>query len=262
MTMNNTKNERAVATQKYERARANLLLVIILTALNLVMLPLGTEIFMLFSATVPYIALVVGIFSGMTELLVICSTVAVVGVLLYLLCYIFSKKRVGWLVCALVLFVLDTIFLIGVYVSIEDLSGFVDLIVHIWVLFYLISGVRAGFKLKKLPEEVIEVEATDVTDSLAEGENSAFLRTADESVKSRVLLEATYSYYRICYRRVKSVNELVINGRVYDEYVAVLEKKHTLTAMLDGHKIEAGFDGTNSTIKVDGEQIASKLRWY
>ena len=66
------------------------------------------------------------------------------------------------------------------------------------------------------------------------------LRRADTTVKHRVLLEATVDGYRICYRRVRKVNELVVNGIVYDEMKAALEFPHDLTVTLDGHRIHTG----------------------
>ena len=87
------------------------------------------------------------------------------------------------------------------------------------------------------------------------------LRHADPSKKHRVLLEKSYRGYKICYRRVKSTNELVINGLVYDEKKAVIEFEHTLSASVDGHLIEAGLDRESySFIAVDGEIIAQKKR--
>ena len=88
------------------------------------------------------------------------------------------------------------------------------------------------------------------------------LRRADTTVKHRVLLEATVDGYRICYRRVRKVNELVVNGIVYDEMKAALEFPHDLTVTLDGHRIHTGLDEDDfSYIIVDGERIAEKKRW-
>ena len=87
------------------------------------------------------------------------------------------------------------------------------------------------------------------------------LRRADRSVKVRILLEARAEKYEICYRRVKSVNELVINGIVYDEKKGVLEFPHNLSAVVDGHTIEAGLsDDSYSYIMFDGECLANKQR--
>ena len=87
------------------------------------------------------------------------------------------------------------------------------------------------------------------------------VRRADRLVKVRILLEARVEDYEICYRRVKSVNELVINGIVYDEKKAVIEFAHNLSALVDGHTIEAGLsDDSYSYIMFDGECLANKQR--
>lgn len=87
------------------------------------------------------------------------------------------------------------------------------------------------------------------------------LRTADTERKSRVLAEATHAGYRICYRRVGRVNELVINDRVYDEHKALVEFEHILLATINGHEIEAGLDAdSHSYIAFDGCRIVDKTR--
>lgn len=95
----------------------------------------------------------------------------------------------------------------------------------------------------------------------AKKDKAKVLRLADPDVKSRTLLEASEQGYQICYRRVKSTNELVINGRVYDEMKAVIEFEHKLCAEVDGHRIEAGLDQRDhSYILFDGELIKEKKR--
>ncbi len=91
--------------------------------------------------------------------------------------------------------------------------------------------------------------------------NDPGIRQADEAVKYRVLLEANPQGYRICYRRVKHINELVVNGIVYDEYKALLEFPHNLSVSLNGHTIEAGLDEyDHSYILLDGQRIIEKRR--
>lgn len=95
----------------------------------------------------------------------------------------------------------------------------------------------------------------------ADGLDSVPLRRAAENVKCRIFLEKQVQDYHICYRRVKRTNELVINGYVYDEYVALLEFAHALYASLDGHSFEVGFDTENySYIKYDGRCLVRQIR--
>lgn len=92
--------------------------------------------------------------------------------------------------------------------------------------------------------------------------NPIALRDADMSIKSRTLIETSIESYKICYRRVKFVNELVINGKVYDEKKGIIEFEHKLCTALEGHVIEAGCDDAGySYITFDGDIIEYKRRW-
>lgn len=245
--------------QKFLTSRTNLLLMTVLTVINIVMLFLGSESMMLFSASIPYFAVAFPVVWGMQELFVAGLAVAIVIIVLYFLCWLLSKKHPGWMTVALVLFALDTLALAGLYLSIGEVSGIMDVLFHIWVLFYLFQGVSSAAKLKKLPPE----ELAESGERPSEMENSVPKRRAEEDVKHRVLLECEHGTHRICYRRVKRVNELVINGWVYDEYEAMMEMAHVLTACIDGHIIEVGFDGHSwSYCRVDGEEVAKKMRLY
>lgn len=283
---------------KYTNSRTNILLALILTAVNIIMLISGGDSYFLFSIFVPYYAVLMGTvltghypsswvpedYEGLPVLdnsfLVIMIVVAVVIMALYLLSWIFSsKQRVGWLIFALAFFSADTLLmlLLGGF----DLTVLVDLIFHVWVIVSLAIGVYAHFKWKSLPDEApVSAYAFDPTVSadgmpVAEGDSMAaqpmdtsfdtpVLRYVDDTVKSRVLLETEVDGLKITYRRVKRVNELVVNGRVYDEYEALVETSHELNAVVNGHVIAVGFDSVHSRSYaiVDGQQVATKLRLY
>lgn len=251
--------------QKYKAARSNLLLTIILTVLNVVMLLLGSENMLLFSISVPFYAVVFGYLMEGTAMLVTGIVIAAIMLAVYLVCWIFSKKRTGWLIAALVLFIVDTLVMGAMYLLAGEGSGIMDVLIHIWVLYYLISGVRSAGKLKNMPpeEEPVVVAAEDIAQEqpVLISQNSTPLRRADEEAKCRVLLEETYSTYHLVYRRVKRVNELVINGYVYDQYEALIEADHCLSARIDGHLFEMGFSNLGySYLRVDGNEIKKKIR--
>ena len=93
-------------------------------------------------------------------------------------------------------------------------------------------------------------------------EKKVTVKRQAEDVKCRVLLEASAGGYKICYRRVKTVNELVVNGQVYDEMKAFIEFPHKLKAKIDEHEIEAGYDEDSySYIKFDGKLLKNKQRY-
>jgi hypothetical protein len=152
---------------RYNSARANLLFVVIFTAINLVLLATGGDSYFIFSATVPYIFTLIGmIYSGMmpTEfyveaeligmellsptffsIMLVLSAAMVLG---YLLCWLLSGKNRGfWLTAALIAFVLDTLFLFFYYGI--DVSMIVDYVLHIYVVISLFIGRAAYRKMKK-----------------------------------------------------------------------------------------------------------------
>jgi len=271
-------DQREALQSKYNAARTNLIIAIAFTVLNTVMLFIDGSSYFLFSIFVPYFLAVVGMlltgklpelyyteeFLGIeyldTSVLVIILGIAL-GILgLYLISWIFSKKNRGsWLIFALVLFVIDTalmLFLQGVRNSV------IDVIFHIWVIVSLTSGIIAYFKLKKLPEEEIiaVTEDTEKPAEITDVQSSTLIRIADLDAKAKILLQAEKDGMVIIYRRVKRTNELVINGNVYDEYEALIEKPHNLVGVVGGRTVEAGLDGVRSYIKIDGETIAKKVR--
>ncbi len=157
-----TLNEREVALKQLSVARGNLLLMIILTVINIILAAVGSDTMLLFSATVPYYVATIGILSEIGILAGTGLGIAAVILIIYLLCWIFSKKHYGWMIAALVLFILDTLAMIGIYMLYGDASGVLDIVIHAWVLYYLVIGVRYGYKLKKMPaEEAVKELAVD-----------------------------------------------------------------------------------------------------
>ena len=140
---------------KYKRSRYNLLLVAIVSIVNLFYMAFGERYF-LFSARLPSILVELTLVTAPEDVTVALADLLVpivVGVILslpYLLCFFFSKKRPGWMVAALVFFGLDCIYLLTMYYLTDVIP---DILFHAWVMFYLITGVMNGFKLKKMPEE-------------------------------------------------------------------------------------------------------------
>ena len=141
---------------KYKRSRANLLLVIIVSVVNLFTLALNGSYF-LFSASIPAIPVELAMPMTEEEVVVFSDFIVpiIIGIILtvpYLLCWVFSKKRAGWMIPALVFFSFDCLYIL-MLTLIEPTAFIIDILFHAWVMFYLITGVINGFKLKKMPEE-------------------------------------------------------------------------------------------------------------
>lgn len=136
----------------YLRARGNLLMMLCFTAVNLLLLLFNAGVMFLFSATVPYLALLFGMADD-TGMMIPGAILAVVLVAVYLLCWMFSKNNSRWLLAALVLFIMDTVCLGAYCVLAKDFTGIPDVVFHALVLYYLVSGLRAAKKLESLPPE-------------------------------------------------------------------------------------------------------------
>ena len=266
---------------KYQRARSQLLFVLVFTLINIVLLAVESNTYFLFSAFVPYFIvdfgmLLCGMMPGVSfdgtpfDFLMLDRSafpmflaIALILVSLYFLSWLFSKKdRVGWLVFALVIFSIDTLLLF--YFVGFSLDNILNIVFHVWVIVSLSLGINAHYKLKRMAEqENVLCEETATQELVDNLENSIALRIAEQDVKHRVLLETVALGHKICYRRVKKVNELVIDGYVYSQYVATVEFAHALTAKIDGHTIEVGFDGmSHSYLKIDGNTVMTKVRLF
>lgn len=145
----------------------------------------------------------------------------------------------------------------------EDIDSYDDGYMIVSVIFCVAGAVLIlvliGYSKNQRVEEAKVTERARQT--LGGTVDSKILRRADGTVKCRILLETRVGDYQICYRRVKSVNELVINGMVYDEKKGIVEYAHTLSAVVDGHWIEVGYDGeAYSYIRFDEQEVARKLR--
>ncbi len=279
MKTSETLSNKDVLETKYNNSRHNLLLVVVFTVINIVLLITKSESYFLFSAYIPYALVTLGMllcgmfpeeyygedFAGMeflgSSVFTVFLVIAIIFTALYLVSWIFSKKnKVGWLIFALVIFSIDTL---GMFALMEFATeSIIDIVFHAWVIISLAIGINACRKLKKIPADEIaetEIEQTD----MEKPARSEMIRVADLGAKARILLEAEALGHHITYRRVKKVNELVIDGNVYDEMEALLEFAHSLQAEIDGHLIEVGFDGNvHSYLEIDGEIVTKKMRLY
>jgi len=172
-TANQQLSQRQILENKYANSRYNILLIVVFTAINLLLLITNSNSYFLFSAFVPYLIADLGMllcgkypadyyagelagmeFAG-NEIFVFTLVSAIVIILLYLLSWIFSKKKSGWMIFALVFFILDTVAMFVINgISVDQI---LDVVFHAWVIISLINGITAYNKLKKLPEEPEEM---------------------------------------------------------------------------------------------------------
>ena len=149
---------------KYNNARSNLLAIVVFSLLNLVMIAV-MERYFLFSSYFSLIFTTSGVLSyqetGEVLYLIVGGAYGVLSVLPYLLCWIFSKKRVGWMIAGLVLFSIDTLLVLSDLPAL-GLGIAIDLIIHVLLLVYIAFGVKYGLQLKKEREENPDATSTNL----------------------------------------------------------------------------------------------------
>lgn len=143
---------------QYRNARANLVLMIVFTVINIILLAANSERYFLFSASIPYYLVFFGaLFAEAWAVPVLYPAgliLAGVILLIYLVIWLVSKKHPGLLIAGLVFFALDTVAFLGLTAMANAfVESVIDIAFHVWVLVYLGMGISAGFKLKRMPEK-------------------------------------------------------------------------------------------------------------
>lgn len=148
------KNSPEYLLKQIAGGRYSLLLILIFTVVNLVLLLVDSDRYFLFSASVPYYFTAFGIgmdsalSGGIGTFTITALVISLLILAVYLLCWILSKKRTGWLTAALVLFCVDTVGLLFLSYIFET-SNLLDFLLHAWAIYSLANGVYCAGKLKK-----------------------------------------------------------------------------------------------------------------
>jgi len=156
---------------KFNRARSNLLAVVVLTAVNLLLITFDVNFHFFFSAFVPQVVLIfLEAFFGSVGVVVAFLSVAI-----YLVCYALSKRWRVFMLIALILFALDALFMFGTMLYWGEFADFIfNVVFHIWILFYLITGTVAWGKLRRVtPDELQTLQQAVTQDAQTEELNSA-----------------------------------------------------------------------------------------
>lgn len=164
---------------KYATARANLLMVVLLTLANALLLAANSDYNFPFSAFIPQVLVVLGLNNtpdmqefklGFSILFVF---LAFLILLFFFLAYLFSKKKPGLMVAALIVFGVDSLLLVIFTASTFETAYIIEYLFHAWVLYYLALGVKHGDAATRKP--VDEEKSPTVTDpapeALAENPN-------------------------------------------------------------------------------------------
>ena len=150
------KNSPEFLERRVSTGRSTMLLIMAFTLVNLIFLMAELGTYFLFSASVPYYLTILCLelegWDPAGSLVIAALAFSLLILVIYLLCWIFSKRSVGWTVAAAVLFTLDTVALLLVpvlfYISYGEII--MDVLFHILAIVELIQAALAGSKLRRM----------------------------------------------------------------------------------------------------------------
>ena len=158
------KGSPAHLASQYLNGRKNLLTVVILSTINLLTLLLNASFYFPFSVSIPFYAPTFGMIFDEYLMTGGFFTLwgygfAVAFILFFLICWLLSKERSGWMLAALVVFIVDTLFMAVLIVLSESFADMLlDIAFHALILYYFISAVIGARKLKKAVAELPQEE--------------------------------------------------------------------------------------------------------
>ncbi len=192
----NTRSDSFVRMQldrKYRNARVALLVVVAFTFINMVMRVSQSTSYWLFSANIPFFLTDIGMYFGGvysypteemlasgfgaygTPFFYAMLAIAIPLVCAYFVCWLMSGSgHIGWMIGALALFGIDTLFVI-LWTVVELVQGtmdglnadfVIDALLHAYVLYALIDGVIARRRYLALPADAtVSTAASAAQDS-------------------------------------------------------------------------------------------------
>ena len=260
MKKKNQFDNSSLALRRYKRARSSLLLMMLFTVINTVQAAMGSLSYFVFSDYLAYYCALFGRAfyeeSGLTLYIVVGCAFAALILVPYLL---------GWLIAALVMFIIDTVLVIVDAIGFMEISYLLDIAFHIWLIVELILGIRVGKEaIAEMNAPAEAVEDTAFFDaSIDEKPNTPCLGEPQSERKYRLIVQAQHGGRTIEVRRSYGLTELVIDGRLYGVWEGLSESAYEIVARVDGHEIATRFLPTGKqTIEVDGEMIAKKQRLF
>ena len=176
------------AQRNYSSARIEILLIIILTAVNMIVLPAsGTYFVCSITLATSFIASAQLIKQSPSEFDVpaelaegVSATIIVLAIIivaLYLLFFFLSKKKKGFLITLLVLFSIDTFFTLSNVFS--DPTFIIDIVIHAVSIYMLAKGISSAKVLQDHFAKGVAVSAAEIRGYFEESQR----QKAEEAVR-------------------------------------------------------------------------------
>jgi hypothetical protein len=228
------------AEAMYKNARVSLLMVAAFSFINIITICFADSYF-LFSSYVTQMLSYFGAYfyveTGEILFYIVFAVLALVSVIPYLVCWIFSKKYHAPMIIALVLFSLDTAFMLFNIIGYFDFSMILDVVFHAYVIYSLATGVKFGKQRKALAEEVAAMNAAQAQADAEAASGDVVLEDSPEAQETRVL----------SFTRNKSFYGSAVAFSIYvdNQVVATIRNGETVSVTVNGlaHQLAVNTSG-------------------
>ena len=181
---------------KFEKARNNLLAVILFTVVNLFLSAFNANLNFVFSATLPQLVFevvkAIGSDAGSNIFIIAGLIIAFITIIPYFIFWILARRARGLILAALIFFGIDSFLLIILVLDMESKASFLlEIVFHAWILYYLITGVIAWFKLrdvskdefKAILQEIKPNKAVSTTSFISPVPDNQTAKSSDQGAK-------------------------------------------------------------------------------
>lgn len=230
-------DEKIKLSVKFNRARFNLLFMILLSAINFYFLLSSEKFYLPFSSSLSSYSVVLGVRAandlGDNMFKTFGIIFACIVLLIYLFCYLKSKSNAFFLFMSFTIFIADTIalMLITIVISSYSILTFLDISLHFMTIYFLYSGIKSERLLAKLIKESVKNDN--------EAETLVCTNSSDDS-KDGVLLCGNYNNNVIEIVSIDDNTMMYINGDVHKTLKTLDLNVFQLYAIVD--EVEFIFD--------------------
>ncbi len=236
---NNLKEQILDLKIKFNRARFNLMFMVVLTIINIYLILANGSFQMPFSCSIATFSVAFQMESiaqeGIQGPPLLGLILAAILLIALLICYFKSKTNVIFLVATIGIIVIDTfaLMIISLFTgAISTISFFLDLVFHLLSVYYLVKGIKAYKQLGTFKESVQTHESdNNECDTPNIEYDQPLCKYIDNGAES--LLSGSYNGLNVFVVRNCGVSELVVNGYVCDRLESAMLFEYELTAIVN-----------------------------
>lgn len=146
-----------------KNAKSSMVLALVLTLINTVILFLGYfDIFVmnisfpysLFTTSIHFVWAIDALSTGYIEIGIIYAATAILVTGFFIAPLLVIKTKPKWLIAAAIAVLIDTIYMVYVYMSLFQSNDYLfDVLFHAWLLVTIVLGIIAAFKAPKVEKD-------------------------------------------------------------------------------------------------------------